>query len=133
MKIIRSKKPLTIGDRTKREAVVAISLSLEWQEDLYRFVATVKDYEVQETENPDGGKSYQNYIPLGEKKVTRTPEQVNGLFNFIALDIVQGDDFTEAFRNLQVKALLLDTQQNPIYNSVAEDWEIFDTVTEIAP
>ncbi len=141
MKIIRSTKALTIGDRSKRQAVIAIVVTdYTWQEKLNRYAIKVEDCEVVDSGNTEAGTPLKNYIPIGPKTVIRTKEQVNGLFNYFATDIIAVGDqntpatiFTDALRDLIVKGLLLDTQQNPIYDSTAADWEIVDTDLEVVP
>ncbi len=134
MKLIRSTKALTIGDRSKRQAVIAIAVTdYTWQEKLNRYLITVEDCEVVDSGNTEPGSPLKNYISIGTKPVARTKKEVNDLFNYFAVDIMNGDDFTEKLRELIVKGLLLDTQVNPIYNSTGADWEIVDTSFEVAP
>lgn len=134
MKIIRSKVPVTYGDRSKKTGIVAIVVKdYTWQEKFNRYQVEVEDCEVIDAVNPEPGTPLKSYPVISRKTVIRTKEQVNELFNYFAVDIVQGDDFTAKLRELIVKGLLLDTQQLPVYGTTAEDWEIVDTSTEIAP
>lgn len=127
--------PIRFGDRKKEEGVIAIGISLEWQEHLNRYVATAQDYRVEDVTNPEPGTPLKSYLPIGgSHKRIRTKEQVNQIFDYFGIDVLAGDgDFTEKFRDLQVRALLMDTQQKPVYDTLPEDWEIVDTETEVAP
>lgn len=134
MKLIRSKTALTYNDRKKKNGIIAIRItSFSWNEQLKKYIIQVEDCEVKETGATAPGEPLKSYHPFNSEPRDRTQDQVNDLFNYFGVDIVQGDDFTGKFRDLIVKSLLLDTQQNPIYGSAPEDWEIIDTETEIAP
>lgn len=134
MKIIRTKTPVEIGVRTKKNAIVAVAITeWTWQEKQKRFKALVTDFEVVEIDINDVmvGDPLKFYKPISEKIIIRTEQEINGLFAYLNTSIQVGDNYSEKNRDLIVQGLLIDTQQNPIYNTTAPDWELIDTEMEV--
>lgn len=134
MKIIRSKTPVTYGDRKKKTGLIAIRTEIKWSEQSQRYLIDVHDCEVVDRINPQPGEPLKNYPVFNTEQRVRTKEDVNQLFTYFGIDILAGqDDFTEKFSDLVVKSLLFDTQNNPVYGTTADDWEIVDTRNEVQP
>lgn len=132
MKLIRSTSPVPVG-RKKLDSIIAIRITaFGWNEKKSRYDIEVEDCEVRDVVAPEPGTPTKQYIPFERNIRTRTIQEVNDLFNHFGVDIVQGDEFTTKFRDLIVKSLLLDTQENPVYGLPPENWEIIDTDTEVA-
>lgn len=134
MKIIRTKTKVTYGDRSKKNGIIALVIkNYTWQEKFNRYEIFVEDCEVKEVSVPNEGGPSKYYIPISTKTITKNKDEIDQLFTYFKQDILSTDSFTEKLRDLIVKGLLLDTQQNPVYDSVAEDWEIIDTDNETVP
>lgn len=139
MKVVRSEAPVTVIGRTVKQIMFAIGVDLEWQEKRNRWMVLVTDYEVINVETPLPGAPLKNYIPIRQpdgryfKEVIRTPQEVDDLFNYFAVDIIKGDSLTEKIRMLIAKSVILDTQQKPIYDINPAELIIVDTELEIQP
>ena len=134
MKVVRTKTEKTITDRNgTMQAKIALYISaLNHQDEFGRYVAEVKDFEVVPRENPQPGEPLNDYSLLRRQSKVRTKEQVDTMFSCIGKSITPDESFTEAFAELQVQSLLLETKQVPLYGTTADEWEIVDTSTEIA-
>ena len=131
MVVMRSKRPLTVGDRVQRDAVIAVCISevvLEPKLNRYRLLMT--DYEVKDLEQPVIGGIVKRYIPISNYTKYKTREEMDALFSSLNVTIAPADSFTTKFIDMQHQGLLLDTQQELIYGSVVEDWELIETDNE---
>lgn len=135
MIVVRSKRPLILKGRKEREAVVAVTITdFTWEPRFNRYKFKVTDYEVVD-KDPSSlllvGDPLKEYIFLEENIRYRTYDEVNTMFEHFNEPILVTDNFTQKIFDLQNKGLLLDTQLNPIYGSLPEDWELIDTETEV--
>lgn len=134
MKLIRSTRPLVFDSRNGYSESIAVKIQ-DWTREakFNRFKAVVEDFIVTDIENPQPGAPLKNYKPINRKEVLYTNAEIDGLFTALNNPILIGESFTEKLDDLLANALLVVTQQKPIYGSTAADWEIVDTSTEIAP
>jgi hypothetical protein len=132
--VVRSKKELIYDSRGNKSAIIALKIT-DWVRSAKfdRFTATVEDMVVRDVVNPESGSPQKTYEIISRKEVVKTNEDVNNLFNYIGIPIEIGDNFNEKIDYLIAQGLLIDTQTEPIYSSVAEDWEIIDETLEIEP
>lgn len=133
-KIVRSTAPLTYDSRDQKQAVIALKIS-DWtrEEKLNRFKAVVEDFIVTDVVDPQPGQPLKTYTPFNRKNVMYTNQEIDDLFNYIAMPIEIGDSYSDKQQELLANALLFVTQQTPIYGSTAVQWEIVDRSLEIQP
>ena len=138
MKLIRTTSPIPIG-RSSKNAIVAMAINLEWQEDQNRWMIAVKDHEQIANENPEAGSPLFFYKPIIQedgtyfKKLTRTAEEVNQLFSQFGISILPTDNFTDKFRQVLALAAIYENQVRPPYTINPADLEIVNTALEIQP
>lgn len=136
MKVVRTKTEKNITDRNgTRQAKIALYISgLNHQDEFGRYVAEVKDFACVPVQNPQPGEPLNRYELLenAKRSKVRLKDQIDTMFSYIGASITPDESFTDAFADLQAKSLLLETQQNPLYGTTADEWEIVDTSTEIA-
>jgi hypothetical protein len=129
---IRSTKELVYEPVNGTKAVIALRIkSWERETQLKRFKIFVEDCIVADTGNTEVGAPLKSYTPINLREVYRSDAQVNGLFEFIAIPIMETDVFSDKIDFLFDKALALDTQSKPVYGTLASDWEEFNEVDEV--
>lgn len=113
--MIRSNKELVYNSRDNKTAIIEVYVA-GWEfcprENVY--YAYIEDYAV-----IDDVRYF-----ISEKETAYPSDIINGLFNQINENINATDNFTDKLANLISQALLIVTQQNPIYGSEAQDWEL---------
>lgn len=132
--IVRSTVPLIYDARDQKSAFIALKIS-DWtrEEKFNRFKAVVEDFIVTDVVDPQPGQPLKSYTPINRKDVVYTNQEIDNLFNFIAIPIEVGDSYSDKQQSLLANALLIVTQQKPIFGSNAGQWEIVDRALEIAP
>jgi len=132
-KIVRSTVPLVYNTRDQKSAIIALKIS-DWtrEEKFNRYKALVEDFIVTDVVDPQPGQPIKAYTPVNSKNVIYTNQEIDDLFNYIAIPVEIGDSYSDKQQELLAAALLVVTQQLPIYGSTAAQWEIIDRATEIA-
>jgi len=132
-KIVRSTVPLIYNTRDGKSAVIALKIS-DWtrEEKFNRYKALVEDFIVTDVVDPQPGQPLKTYTPFNTKNVVYTNQEIDDLFDYIAIPVEIGDSYSDKQQELLANALLVVTQQLPIYGSTSGQWEIVDRTTEIA-
>ena len=129
---IRSTKELVYEPVNGTKAVIALRIkSWERETRLKRFKILVEDCIVTDTGNTEVGAPLKSYTPINLREVYRSDVQVNGLFEFIAIPIMETDVFSDKIDFLFNKALALDTSGQPVYGSISTDWEEVTEANEV--
>ncbi|MEO2080596.1 MAG: hypothetical protein ABGW88_13630 [Leeuwenhoekiella sp.] len=79
-------------------------------------------------EEPQFNTVLRNFGVLNRKAVFYPYELIDQLFTNINDPIVGTESFSNQLNQLQSKALLVVTQQTPIYGTTPEDWQILEEV-----
>ena len=131
--IVRSTKPLIINARTGEEAIVSLRVS-GWTKERKnnRYRAEVTDSIVIPVEVPSIGSPLKSYKQFNSKTVFYNDAEIDALFTEIGESITPDLSYSQKQSELIAKALLIITQETPIYGSSSEDWELVDETLEIA-
>ena len=130
--ILRSTKELIYEPVNGTKAVIALRIkSWERETNLKRFKILVEDCIVTDTGNTEVGAPLKSYTPINLREVYRSDVEVNGIFDFLATPILETEIFTDKIDQLFSEALFLDTQQKPVYGTLATDWEEFTESDEV--
>ena len=129
---IRSTKELVYEPVNGTKAIIALRIkSWERETRLKRFKIFVEDCIVTDTGNTEVGAPLKSYQPIKLREVYRSDAEVNGIFDYLAIPILETEIFTDKIDQLFNNALFLDTQQKPVYGTLASDWEEFNEVDEV--
>lgn len=133
-KIVRSTAALTYDSRDSKQAIIALKIS-DWtrEEKLNRFKAVVEDFIVTDVVDPQPGQPLKTYTPFNRKNVVYTNQEIDELFAYIAKPIEISDSYSDKQQELLADALLIVTQQKPVYGSTAGQWGVVDRSLEIQP
>jgi hypothetical protein len=137
MKIVRTTELVPIG-RKNTLSILAMSVNLEWQEDMNRWQISVKDYQQITNENLVPGSPLYSYEIIRQedgtqyKKRIYTADEVNVLFSYFNITILPTDNFTDKFRHVIALANIYENQTKPPYTVNPANLEMVDTATEIA-
>lgn len=131
--IVKSKIPLTIDARNGRKEIIALKVS-SWNKELdkNRYRAIVSDMIVIKETHPMPGNTLNLYQTFNTKEVFYKNEDINALFTQIGESITPDLSYSKKQDELIARALLIITQETPIYGSSSEDWELVDETSEIA-
>lgn len=122
---IKSNVPLVYNSRKQTSGIIVVEIS-EWKYELNngRYVAIVSDY-LSEMVSIDGQlEPVEQLTFLRSKNVFYPKEQINALFLVLNNPIEVNEQYSDEMGNLISMALLYVTQQDPIYGSTAENWEL---------
>ena len=131
--IVRSTKPLIIDARNGEEAIVSLKVT-GWTKECKnnRYRAEVSDSIVTDVEVPSIGAPLKSYKQFKSKTVFYSDAEIDDLFSQIGESITPDLSYSQKQSELIAKALLIITQETPIYGSSSEDWELVDENLEIA-
>ena len=129
---IRSTKELVYEPVNGTKAIIALRIkSWERQTELKRFKILVEDCIVTDTGNTEVGAPLKSYLPIKVREVFRSDAEVQVLFDYVAMAILETDNFPEKIDSLFGIALTIETSSAPIYGTIASDWEEVDESLEI--
>ncbi|MUP44885.1 hypothetical protein E0K83_03885 [Gramella sp. BOM4] len=126
MKVVRSKRPLVYNSRDQKSAIIELRIS-DWtrEEKLNQFKAVVEDYVIGFNEEFET----QTFNKIFQKPVVYSNAEIDNLFTQIGIPVSLNDSYADKQSELLANALLIITQQKPIYGSTAEDWELVNQST----
>lgn len=120
---IKSTVPLVYNARKQTSGIIVVEIS-EWKYELKnnRYVAVVSDYlsEMVDIE----GQLTEQLTYLRSKNVFYPKESIDTLFYTLNNPINVNESYSAEMDVLISMALLYVTQQDPIYGSTANDWEL---------
>ena len=122
---IKSTVPLVYNSRKQTSGIIVVEIS-EWKYELKnnRYVAVVSDY-LSEMKYVEGQPEPMEQLTfLRSKNVFYPKEQIDALFFALNNPITGSESYSAEMDNLISMALLYVTQQDPIYGSMAENWEL---------
>lgn len=116
---IKSIVPLVYDSRKQNSGIIVVEIS-EWKYELKtnRYVAVVTDYVCENLESED------KLTELSTKNVFYPKESIDALFYALNNPINVNESYSTEMDNLISLALLYVTQQDPIYGSNANDWQL---------
>lgn len=127
MSKIRSNVPLVYNSRNQASGIIMIEIA-DWtyRMKLGKYVAKVTDYLVEiTTVDIDGApQEIEKLTIINTKEVMYTTEQINALYSALENPIELTEQYSDEMDNLISNALLYVTQQDPVYGSVAANWEL---------
>lgn len=117
---IRSTTELIYDSRNGNQGIIQLEIN-GWifEPENSRYIAKVNDYVISQDEEQNEIKTY-----INTKQVTYASAQIDGLFYLLQNPIELTESYTNEMDLLISMALLYVTQQDPIYGSTANQWEI---------
>lgn len=124
---VKSNIELVYNSRKQASGIIVIDIA-QWQYDIAggRYLAVVSDYVAVEVEVEVEGvtETIEQLTLISSKDVVYTKEQIDMLFYMLNNPIDITESYSGEMDDLISKALLYTTQTDPVYGSVAENWEI---------
>ena len=125
---IRSTTELIYDSRNRNKGIIQLEISTwSFNPEISSYVAKVSDYVINNETivNEDETESTIEIKKLiNQKDVRYASEQIDALFYLLQNPIELTESYTSEMDNLIAQALLYVTQQDPVYGSNANNWEI---------
>ena len=97
--------------------------------------AVVFDQKEIPNEDPEIESTFINVLRTVEvierRAVAYTNKEIDEMFKIVNKSILKSESFNEQFNEVQLDALLLETQHAPLYGTTTDDWKIY--VAEVEP
>lgn len=122
---IKSTVPLVYNSRKQSSGIIVVEIS-EWKYELKnnRYIAVVSDYLFEMVSVEGQEEQIEQLTFLRSKSVIYPKEQIDALFYTLNNPINVNESYSTEMDTLISLALLYVTQQDPIYGSSAENWEL---------
>lgn len=123
---IQSNKELTISKDSRsgntETGIIEIEItSISFKPKTKEWQLIIEDYLTinNEADPENGTPAHTSFKKVNKKLVSKSAEEMNGLFALLG-----SIDSSEKFNERLIAGLLYDTQNNPVYDSTASDWQI---------
>ena len=120
---IQSTTPLIYDARKNASGIIRVEISV-WQYELNnsRYVAVVNDFLVENV--TEENETFERLTPISSKNVFYPKADIDALFYLLNNPILVTESYSSEMDDLISIALLHVTQTDPIYSSVAENWQL---------
>lgn len=125
MATIQSKKELLVKSRDGKRGIIRVEIT-NWRYDVKNkiYTATVTDNLVEQISEEELSFERLTFIESEDKPFPK--EKIDALFWALQNPIEMTESYSEEMDYLISQALLRITQEAPIYESEASDWEIYE-------
>ena len=129
---IKSNIELIYDSRSQKQGIIQLEIN-SWNFDASnkRYVAIVEDFVINQIQTDISNQDLTMSTVIENRKTLissikkhYSKEQIDGLFALLQNPIQLTESYTDEMDNLISMALLFKTQQEPIYNSVSNNWQI---------
>ena len=124
---IKSTVQLNYDSRTGKVGIIQLEVN-DWKYEPQnsRYIADVYDYLIEniEVETETGLQTIERKTLIHNKKINYNSTDIDNLFYMLNNPIELTESYTLEMDNLISMALLYVTQQEPIYGSLFNEWEI---------